>query len=385
MKKQSKYHNELNFPAIVVASYNRPKSLNRLLNSIKKASFSDKDNIPLVISIDKADNPDVIELAEKFDWTFGEKIIIRQTEHLGLKKHILKCGDLTARFEAVIVLEDDLVVAPYFYEYALQARNFYGSDDRVAGISLYAYAIAESCFYPFIPIDDGYDNYFMQIASSWGQLWTKTQWDGFSSWMALGSEDTAGKLFPEYLSHWGEQSWKKLYIKYLISNNLYFVFPRYSLTTNFEDRGVHATSKGLYQVPLSLEPKVYMFCSLDSSQSRYDAWFEIEPEILKNKVELLKDYNFTVDLYGKKQKSSAELFLTTKEGENPVYSCSGEMIPLVQNVISHIPGNQINLLNRKDLSEIEADYELFFPATWAFCKQKRTIFFSAFVASPFFL
>jgi hypothetical protein len=49
-----------------------------------------------------------------------------------------------------------------------------------------------------------------------------------------------GPHIPAYLQQWGPESWKKHFIHYLVDTGKYFVFPRISLTTNFEDYGTHA-------------------------------------------------------------------------------------------------------------------------------------------------
>ena len=84
-------------PAIVVTAYNRPRSLKRILASI--AGMKAAADVPLIISIDNKapDNQDVLAIANDFKWPFGEKEVIYRPEHMGLRKHILACGDLSRR------------------------------------------------------------------------------------------------------------------------------------------------------------------------------------------------------------------------------------------------------------------------------------------------
>ena len=96
-----------NHPAIVIIAYNRSRSLERLLKSVGKAQYPENQKIPLVISIDKGDNSDVIRVAENFTWTHGEKRVVCRKENLGLKRHVLLCGDYVQEFGSVILLEDD--------------------------------------------------------------------------------------------------------------------------------------------------------------------------------------------------------------------------------------------------------------------------------------
>src|SRR5687768_8098504 len=105
----------MNSPAIVITAYNRPEGLSRLLKSVADASY-DSNNVTLVISIDKSDSNKVYELADSFEWKYGQKKVIKHNEHLGLKEHILRCGDLTDQYGSIILLEDDLIVSPWFYK-----------------------------------------------------------------------------------------------------------------------------------------------------------------------------------------------------------------------------------------------------------------------------
>ncbi|MFN8396224.1 MAG: hypothetical protein U0176_16455 [Bacteroidia bacterium] len=81
-------------PAIVVTAWNRPRSLQRLLSSIS-AAFIPKGTT-LHISIDAFQYPDVVDLAQKFHWPFGEKVVEAHPERLGLQRHVLHCGACAA-------------------------------------------------------------------------------------------------------------------------------------------------------------------------------------------------------------------------------------------------------------------------------------------------
>ena len=49
--------------AIVIIAYNREKPLRRLLSSVKTADYPDKCEVPIIISIDKSDNGEVLKAA----------------------------------------------------------------------------------------------------------------------------------------------------------------------------------------------------------------------------------------------------------------------------------------------------------------------------------
>ena len=85
-------------------------------------------------------------------------------------------------YENIIVLEDDLFVSPYFYKYANDALKFYNKTESIGGISLYNHKRNFLNTIPFELIPDSNDVFFLQIASSWGQAWSKKQWLGFKNW-----------------------------------------------------------------------------------------------------------------------------------------------------------------------------------------------------------
>ena len=93
--------------AIVLIGYNRALAMQGVLESLKKLDTIRKD-ITLVLSIEGEATQDVVSVAESFEWLFGEKVIVRHKERLGLRNHFIWVGDQTEKYENVIFLEDDL-------------------------------------------------------------------------------------------------------------------------------------------------------------------------------------------------------------------------------------------------------------------------------------
>ncbi len=265
-------------PAIIAIAYNRPEALKRLLSSIENAVYPSGVSPELIISIDRSDSQDVVAVAEDFRYTHGKKTVLARTERMGLREHVLSCGDLSEKYGSIIVLEDDLYVAPAFYTYALKALSFSEGDERIGAVSLYNHRFNVHVREPFEAVDDGYDNWYLQMASSWGQAYTKKQWESFRKWYDDNKDrDLAAPTVPANISGWSERSWLKYYIVYLIETGKYCLYPRVSFTTNFADEGTHAQkADNDLQVPLSgagrdVEPD---FSGIDSSCSVYDAFFE---------------------------------------------------------------------------------------------------------------
>jgi len=330
---------------IVIAAYNRPASLSRLLASLQKAQYT--NTVQLIISIDGGGDKGVLKTAEAFQWPFGEKEIIHHKENLGLRRHILSCGDLSRDYDGIILLEDDLYVSPQFYNYAQQAMPYYREDDAIAGIALYAHGFNETASFPFYPFLDGSDVFFMQLACSWGQCWTKNQWTLFRQWINEKGESSSFNHpgLPGDIALWPETSWKKYFILYMIEKNLFFVYPRQSYTTNFGDKGQHQDSVKNFQMPLQYGQKTPAFVKLEDSCALYDAFCEMIPACLNKMAPELNQYDYCVDLYGIKMISAIdnEFVLTAKQNRQPLLSFGKRMLPLEANIIERIEGNRLFL------------------------------------------
>lgn len=291
-------------PAIVVPAFNRPVALRRLLVALLRADYSNEAKpVPLVISLEGNASPDVRALARELIWPHGPLEILEQPAPLGLKAHILACGDLAARFGSVVLLEDDLAVAPGFYAFAREACAVYDADDRIGGISLYAFLFNEFGGFPFLPMDDGLDLYFTQSASSWGQAWTKSQWSAFRIWLDGASDEAINSdlRIPEAVRAWPGQSWKRLYNAYLVDTGRYFAVPRFSMSTNMGDEGTHFQCiQTHHTAPLPVRPRRVRLTSLDESLCRYDAYFELEPECLNSVMSVPFQAPFSIDFHGLK-------------------------------------------------------------------------------------
>lgn len=300
--------------AIIIVTYNRPQSLRRLLDSIEKAHYREK-NIPLIISVDYQDSENhskVIDIANNFEWVYGEKTVIAHIENLGLRNHVISCGNLSKDYDAIIMLEDDLYVSPYFYHYVKKTLSFYSDKDYVAGISLYTHKWNTNCDRPFIPLKNNYDTFFLQYAQSWGQCWTRKMWTQFYDWYLENEKwEKIDNEIPDFVLNWPDSSWLKYFIKYIIKTDKYFVYPYFSLSTNFSDAGTHnKKEQHLYQVDLNVFSTDYAFSTIENA-ILYDAFYERKDKFWGIDDHMLKD--ITIDLYGTKKESEGKRYILTMD------------------------------------------------------------------------
>lgn len=346
--------------AIVAVGYNRPACLRRLLSSLARANIPPEHDVPLVVSIDHSSNRGCAEIAEGFAWSHGPKTVIIHDENLGLRNHILACGDLSQRYGAVAVLEDDVVVSPFFYHFALQALDFYKYTDSVGGIALYSYDVTEHNRRRFIPLDDGYDCYFLQIAASWGQVWTAKQWTHFRDWYRHHASDGVRPSHgvPAKIAEWSEKSWKKYYIRYLIETDRFFAYPRTALSTNFGEAGTHTSALNHWdQTPLCLGERNYRFSLPTDALAVYDAHFELLPSRLKRLHPPLAPYDFTTDLMGTKDPAytHTRYLLSSKQCDQPIVAFGFRALPDVANIVLGEPGDCFSLGTAASFTALSAE------------------------------
>ncbi|MGK0376610.1 MAG: hypothetical protein ACJA1Z_000408 [Patiriisocius sp.] len=353
-------------PAIIIVGHNRPHSLKRILYSLSKANYEGYKNIPLVISIDGGGkyNNEVLDIANSFNWPFGKKQIIGHPINLGLRKHVLFCGNLIEEYKNIVLLEEDCFVSRNFYDFASKSVAYYQFEEKVAGISLYAYSCFESFGVPFSPVHDGNDTYFVQVPSSLGQVWTKKQWNGFMDYYKLTPQINSTDKLPAKVKTWPESSWKKYFYKYMIDFDLYFVYPQISYSTNFGDVGTHfAASTQLYQVSLenTYNRKVYSFIAFEFSNNKYDAFFEILPtSLIKLGVDIDKDT--CIDLMGAKDLKlyNHKYALSIKNSRGKLFGYGNALNPPILNVLFNQKADFFvyDLKSNFDKVSVEKKYEL---------------------------
>lgn len=336
--------------AIVVVGYNRCDSLKRLISSLKQVDYMG-DTVDLIVSIDNSGSDKVEVYANSLEWEYGEKIVRTFPERQGLRNHILQCGDYTEDYAAIAVFEDDIFVSPDFYNFMKQAVAFYKDEEAVAGISLYNHMFCENSQRPFTAQKGNYDNYFLQYAQSWGQIWMTKQWRRFREWYKKNDGDIiSSNQIPKCIREWANTSWLKYHIEYCILENKYFVYPYDSLSTNFVERGQHCKKPStVYQVPMLYGHKGrYNFCRFGAEDGiYYDAFFERQIGIARLNIpkdDVIFDINGVRGIDRQKR-----YFVSSQKLDFRILEEYGyQLRPAEMNVLLGIAGKAIYLYDTKE-------------------------------------
>lgn len=329
--------------AICVICYNRIAPLKRVLKSLEAAHYDAP--IPLIISIDKSETTAIVAFVETYHWPHGTLKAIKHPHNLGLRAHVLEVGKLLNDYDALIVLEDDITVSPYYYQYACQTIAQYQDDERIAGISLYNFPVDYQNGLPFTPLQADADVYFMNCAQSWGQIWLKKQWQTFMTWYETHHDEFQLDYLPQALNDWPKSSWLKYHTRYCIEENKYFVYPYQALSSNNNDVGTHVAQgeTNIFASSLQVLPqKAYRLPTFDEGIVKYDGFFS--PTFLAHYLQLSED-DLTVDFWGKRKLQHVKRYLlTTRSLPFKVVNSFGlRYHPMETNIMLQEKGQEIYL------------------------------------------
>ena len=335
--------------AIVSVGYNRIKSQKRQLEAIKRADYTRYESVPLVISIDCSGDEELYNYARDFEWPHGEKYVIIREKRMGLKEHILACGDLTSYFKGIILLEDDIYVSKDFYNYTIQMEATYGDCPKVASISLYSNEMNGYCWLPLNRLHNEADVFADQAVSTWGEAWNSRMWSEFREWLAKTDIPWETIDMPHQIKEW-TKAWSKYYDAYMVMEDKYSIFPYTSLTTNFSDAGEHGGANNTI-VQVSLQQGIKQYATLPFDKLvKYDVYSN---NLLLSKVLNLRREDVCLDLYGvRPNDKKCRYYLSVQRMPYKVVKSYGlYMRPQELNVIEDIPGNDIFLYDTSEVGK----------------------------------
>lgn len=199
---------------IILFAYNRPLHTKLVLSALQANDLSAESELFVYIDGPRinASSEELIKInevkriVESEQWCKSVTVRISES-NLGCRNSIISgIQDALRMYEAVIVLEDDIVTSKYFLRYMNQCLNFYKEYKSVFSIS--AMNLPESKLK--LPADYVYDVYvsLRQLNSGWGtwrDRWSLIDWD-----MSFVSQLTENKDMLAAFSRGGDDLIKML-------------------------------------------------------------------------------------------------------------------------------------------------------------------------------
>ena len=162
-------------PPIALFTYKRLDHTKRTIASLLNNYLASQSD--LIIFSDAPKNETDIEAVkevrdflEKIDG-FHSVLIIHRENNLGLANSIIGgVTEILQQYDCVIVLEDDMVISPYFLTYMNESLEMYSNDDRVISIHGYIYPVKSK-----LP-----ETFFLRGADCWGWATWQRGWECFN-------------------------------------------------------------------------------------------------------------------------------------------------------------------------------------------------------------
>lgn len=160
---------------IILFVYNRPQHLKQSISSLQCNALASESDLYIYSDAakDLKDKELVNSVREEIRIIKGFKsiTIIEREENWGLAKSVIDgVTTLVNKYGRVIVLEDDLIVAPHFLTFMNDALELYKEDARIGHI--------QGC--DFTKNSSLPDTFFIKWTGSWGWATWKRAWDHFN-------------------------------------------------------------------------------------------------------------------------------------------------------------------------------------------------------------
>jgi len=257
---------------IALFAYNRPSHLQRALASLRRNTRAAKSILYLFSDGSRTrDDEEKVAAVRSILRSVTGFAHIERVEHehnRGIASSIITGVSMVlSRHGEVIVLEDDLEVAPRFLDYMNEALSFYQENQRIFSISGYTPPLR-------FPPDYFSDIFFLPRCSSWGwatwrDRWERVDWqvrdrDLLTDPAIRNSFDRAGSDLSDMLEQWivGKvDSWAIRFNWAHFRHDALSVFPVISQVRSFgcDGSGQHLGTTRRYEVSLDTGERFLTF------------------------------------------------------------------------------------------------------------------------------
>lgn len=251
------------YAPITLFVYNRVDHTEQTINALLKNKEAAKSE--LFIYSDAAKNIEqepAVESVRKYICEikgFKKITIVEQESNLGLSASIINgVSSIVNQFGKIIVLEDDLIVGPYFLDFMNRSLERYAYEESVACIHGYIY-----------PVDvELPEVFFLKGADCWGWATWKRAWDIFEDdgtklQRALQQKNVVSDFdydgaYPYYQMLLNQikglnQSWAVRWYASAFVKEMFTLYPGKSLVYNIglDSSGTHCSDTDIYSTELS--------------------------------------------------------------------------------------------------------------------------------------
>lgn len=165
----------MNLAPIVLFTYNRLWHTSQTVEALKCNLYADESDLYVYSDAPKITNHiSQVQEVRKYLKTitgFNDVKIIERKTNYGLANNIIEgVSDVVNKYGKVIVLEDDLIISPYFLKFMNEALQYYEDISEVWHVSGWNYPI---------DIDVSEGTFLWRVMNCWGWATWKNRWRYF--------------------------------------------------------------------------------------------------------------------------------------------------------------------------------------------------------------
>lgn len=318
------------YAPIILFTYNRLDHLDICLRSLIKNNLAKESNL-YVFSDGSKNSKDEIKVKKVRKYLsslngFKKLTIIERHTNFGLAKNIISgLNYIFSKYKKAIIIEDDLLLSPFFLEFMNNNLNMYENSEKVASIHGYSY-----------PVTNKNDkDFFLRGADCWGWATWSNAWKNFNengSYLLkkikeqnlvrdfdYNNKAKFSKMLYNQINgtidSWAIRWHAAIYLKDMLT-----LYPKKSYVFNIgnDNSGTNALSTEIFDVPISIEkPKNYHIEEVENIQMKkeFENYFS----------RLNKQENFIKKIVKKISKITPEIFKKYLRNykTNAVNWCSG--------------------------------------------------------------
>lgn len=252
----------MQYAPIALFVYNRPRHTKNLIDSLLANKEAEKSELIIISDAPKHEGITGVDEVRRYIKTvngFQSVKIIERQENFGLAKNIITgVTKLLEEYGRLIVLEDDLIVSPWFLAYMNDGLNLYEEDEKAGSIHGYVYPVREQ-----LP-----ETFFLRGGDCWGWATWKRAWSFFEpdgkkllsqiKQRGLVREFDLNNSYPYYRMlqkqvEGKNSSWAVRWHASLFLRDMLTLYPGTSFVNNqgADDSGTHLKSTNVFDVPVA--------------------------------------------------------------------------------------------------------------------------------------
>ena len=254
---------------VAIFAFNRPLHLQRTIAALAANRLAPASAVTVFVDGPRSavDRPGVAAVRDVLSGWMGKRafasfdIVVRERNR-GLAESLIGgIGEILARHERVVVVEDDIVTSPHFLDFCNDGLELYADDPRVASVHGYIYPLGVR-----LP-----ETFFLRGASCWGWATWRRAWKHFEpdgrvllrdlrQRGAITEFDVAGsypftRMLREQIQG-GNHSWAIRWRASAWLAGMHTLYPGRSLVENigFDGSGTHCEPTGDFAQQVGTEP-----------------------------------------------------------------------------------------------------------------------------------